>query len=119
MLNIRQRERTSTIEGILPSLLLSLLASAAATFLLRQILSTASRTGGDEQEGGQPRGSGGSVNVNVPVIVVTIVARNRWGFGRRPSPPPFFLPFMLARAIRKKRGARRSVARPPLRRLMR
>jgi hypothetical protein len=112
MLDTRQR-RVSEVGGVMPSVLLSLLASAAATYLLRQLLSTATRATKEGQEGesgGRPAG-----NVNVPVVIITIVARNRWAIGRRGGPPPYFLPFLLARVIRAKRRAR---SRPGWQRLL-
>ena len=107
MLTMGRRRTGVTIGGLVPSLVLSLLASAAATYLLRQLLSTNTgmgRTNGPEE--GQP--SGGNVTVAVPVVVLTIVSGNRWAIGRRGGmPPPFFLPFLVARLIRKKRQQQR------------
>jgi hypothetical protein len=96
------------LRGVVPSLVLSLLASAAATYLLRRFLSTEAGAGGTGQESGPGRAPSGNVQVQVPVIVLTltIVSRNRLGIGRRGMPPPFFLPFLLARALRKKRQQR-------------
>ena len=99
------RQRGTAVGGPLSSIVLSLLASAAATFLLRQALSAASRAGTEGQGGDQPPRPGGNVNVNVPVVV--IVAGNRSGFRGRPAPPPpIFLPFLLARVLRAKRHSR-------------
>lgn len=111
MLNLGQRDTGFEVRGLLPSVLLSLLASAAATFLLRQLLSAASR--GGEGQGPGPGGAG-SVNVNVPVIVITVIARNRMGGGPRGMmPPPFFLPFLIGRLIRAKRRAQKGRPRGP------
>jgi hypothetical protein len=104
MADMRQRGTVVSISGVIPSLVLSLLASAAATYLLRRFLSTETGAGGANQEAGQGRPPAGNVSVAVPVIVLTFtnVSGNRLGVGRRGMPPPFFLPFLLARVLRKK-----------------
>jgi hypothetical protein len=96
------------IGGVIPSLVLSLLASVAATYLLRRFLSTETGAGGTDQETEEDRAPRGNVSVAVPVIVLTltIVSRNQMGIGRRGMPPPFFLPFLLARVLGLKQQKR-------------
>lgn len=109
MVDLRhQRGSGVIISGVVPSLVLSLLASAAATYLLRRLLSTEPGAGGTTQEPAPGRPPSGNVSVAVPVIVpvVTIVSGNRAVLGRRGLPPPFFLPFLLARLVQKKRQKR-------------
>lgn len=106
MVEMRRREPGLVISGVVPSLVLSLLASAAASYLLRRLLSTETQAGGPQQESGQRRAPSGNVGVVVPVIVLTIVSGNRWSIGPRGMPPPFFLPFLIARVIRKRRQKR-------------
>jgi hypothetical protein len=106
MADMRQRGAGARISGVIPSLVLSLLASAAATYLLRRFLSTEAGAGGESQEAGQGQPPAGNVSVAVPVIVLTFVSGNRIGIGRRGMPPPFFLPFLLARVLRKKQQKR-------------
>lgn len=66
---------------MLVSLLLSIGASVLGTYLLRQLLSVS--------EGGEPGRPGtGSSNVNVAVVVIPVMAGNRWIIGAR-RPPPF------------------------------
>jgi hypothetical protein len=106
MVDARLRGSGLAVSGLVPSLLLSLVASAAATYLLRRLLATEGRAQGQNQESEQGPRTCRSVNVNVPVVVITIVARNRWAMGRRRGPPPFLLPLLLARVLRAKRRAR-------------
>jgi hypothetical protein len=114
MVYARRRTKGPDLSWLLSSVLLSLLASAAATFLLRQFVSAATRPGGGGQEGEPGRGNQGNVNVTVPVIVVTVGSGNRSMIGRRGMPPPFFLPFLVARIIRaKRRGRPRAQRRMP------
>jgi hypothetical protein len=102
------------MEGLLPSAVLSLLASAAATYLLRQLLSAASPPGHEDQAGDGARYPASNVNVTVPVVV--IVAGNRYLRGRR-GPPAAVLPLLLARALRARR--RSTAPQPPWRRRLR
>jgi hypothetical protein len=110
MIQMRRRETPVMVSGGVSSLVLSLLASAAATYLARRFLSTETAAGGTDPEAGEGQAPRGNVQVQVPVIVltVTVMSGNRLGIGRRGMPPPFFLPFLLARLLRKKRQQQRA-----------